>query len=339
MAGTYSPRAEGFGGIIVSRRPRSDTAFAAPAMVMRDSALRRKDRAIVYDKDWMAIDHRPASPYRGRVYVVSGVLDMVLPTRSWAETPTDLSDISILGLDFAVSRDDGKTFGPVRRIADSAFGPDLAVGRDGALDLVVPKMVHGASAIVHLRSTDGGTTFGPETAVATAPAGRVLGSALIAARPNGELLACWSESPAAGTGTSRIACAERRSGTWGHPTIGVSVPPRTTFAFPVLAGTDRGWYLLLHLIDSARTEVELRRSDGRSDFAPVARLASIPGLGLGRWCFARDCRFATDTLFMAGDYAGLAASGGRIAAAYVLPRPGGKLFGRAAVYLSLLTEP
>src|SRR5262249_52936284 len=157
----------------------------------------------------------------------------------------------------------------------------------------------GASAIVHLRSVDGGTTFGPEATVSTAPNGTVLGSAMIAARPNGELLACWSESPAGGTGARRLACAERRSGAWGRPTLGLPLPARTTFEFPVLAGSDRAWYLLVHLIDSTRTDVVLERSDGRSDFTPVARLASIPGLGRSRWCFDRGCRFATDTLFMA----------------------------------------
>ena len=55
----------------------------------------------------------------------------------------------------------------------------------------------------------------------------------------------------------------------------------------------------------------------------------LPQHRSGRFLQARD----------AGHYAALAGSGGRLAAAYVLPRSGGPLFGSAAVHVSLLTEP
>lgn len=67
----------------------------------------------------MTIDREPSSPHNGTVYVISGALDLKLPARSWSATPIDLSDIVMLGLDFTVSRDHGRSFGPPRRVADA----------------------------------------------------------------------------------------------------------------------------------------------------------------------------------------------------------------------------
>lgn len=340
MAGADEPKTDGLGGIIVSRRAKGDSSFGVPVQVMPDQLIPGADRALSYDKPWMTIDRHPSSPHNGTVYVIAGALDLKLPARSWSTTPIDMSDIVMLGLDFTVSRDDGQSFGPPRRVADSVFGADLAVSPTGSLEVVYPKITGGTSAISHLRSTDGGVTFEPPVEVVTANPGSTVGGPLVARRPDGDLMVCWSETSAE-RAIPRLRCAERRpGGGWASATAhGVVVPLGTTFAFPTLVGTAKAWYLLIHLIDSTRTEVALFRSLGGGAFSRVATLATIPGLGLPQWCFARQCRFERADLFMPGDYAALGVAGGQLAAAYVLPRPGGSLFGRAAVYLSTITEP
>ncbi len=275
---------------------------------MKDSAVSGTDRAITYDKPWMTIDREPASPHKGSVYLISGILDMDLPSRSWSQTPTSLSRITMLGLDFAVSQDGGRSFGPVRRLADSVFGSDLAVGPTGSLEVVYPKSSGGASAIIHLRSTDGGASFESPATIATGEGGGSVGGPMVASRPNGELLACWS-AHGPGPEPDRIRCAVRapRAGWNGQATLGVAVPAGVTSAFPTIAGTAKGWYLLMHLIGATQTETVLFRSDGRQDFTRIATLATVPGLGQQKWCFARDCRFDRNDLFMAGDYISLSA--------------------------------
>ena len=244
-------------------------------------------------------------------------------------------------MDFAVSRDDGRTFAPPRRIADSAFPADLAVSPSGSLEVVYSQSVGGGSAIVHLRSTDAGASFEPPARIATAGTRRSVGGPMVAARPNGELMACWAETSPAAVRRDRLRCAERRAGSdWAEgKSLAVSLPANAAYALPALVGTARAWYLLLYLIESAWTEVAVFRSTGRVDFSKLETLATAPGLGLSQWCLTRECKLSRHDRFTPGDYAALAGSGGRLAAAYVLPRSGGPLFGSAAVHVSLLTEP
>ena len=145
-----------------------------------------------------------------------------------------------------------------------------------------------------------------------------------------------------GRGSTRSAPVRRatRRERLGGGEIARRLPPgQRRYALPALVGTARAWYLLLYLIDSARTEVAVFRSTGRVDFSKLETLATAPGLGLSQWCLTRECKLSRHDRFTPGDYAALAGSGGRLAAAYVLPRSGGPLFGSGAVYVSLLTEP
>ena len=116
-------------------------------------------------------------------------------------------------------------------------------------------------------------------------------------------------------------------------------PAGAVHHFPSLVGTAKGWYLLLYLVNAEKTEVALFRTDGKADFTRLVTLGITPGLGRERWCMARACKFEGGGLFGAGDYMSLAAAGGRLVAAYVLPRPGEGPVGTAAVQVSVLEEP
>jgi len=338
MGGAADPRTDGLGGVWVARLPRDADEFDPPVLVLRDRLVGGSDRAVSYDKPWMAIDAKPSSPFPGSIYVLAAPLELDLPAIGWAETSTDLATLLFKGLDLTVSRDEGKTFDEPRTIDATGFGPDLVVTGDGALHAVFQRTLDGNAAVLHLRSTDGGATFEPAEPIATAEEGGSVGAPVLGTRRSGELMACWLERDADET-RDRLRCAAGGAGWAARPRLDVRVPDSATITLTRLAGGRNGWYLLAYLVGPGGTDVTLFRSDGAADFVELSRLASIPDLTPNRWCVTRDCRFNRVDLFLPGDYSALAVSGGRVAAAYVLPRPGGGLAGNAAVWVSTLDEP
>jgi hypothetical protein len=306
---------------------------------MRDKLGSTPGRTIGYDKPWMKIDVGASSPRRNYLYLTSGILDMDLPVESWSRTPVSLSQITMLGFDFAVSKDGGRTFGPVRRLVDSVFGSDLAIEPDGALNMVYLKVAGGRSIVLVIRSTDGGTTFGPPDTVATGNGLPSVGAPMIASRPNGEVMVCWAAERAAGV-PAAIFCAIRGSnGSWtGRQRLAVPLPAGVTPHLPTMTGGANGWYLLTYLLDDQKTETAIFRTDGSGDFSRFAPLASVPGLGIGKWCFDRDCRTHRDDLLMVGDYVSIATAGDRVVTATILPRTNERLVGQSAVWVSVLPQ-
>ena len=112
-------------------------------------------------------------------------------------------------------------------------------------------------------------------------------------------------------------------------------------AWVAIAGTDKGWYLLLYQVDESRTQVVLYRSEDGTAFTPVTILAANDSLGIDRMCInaVTPCRRTRPEQFALGDYVSLDAKGGRIAAAYVLPIRAGAKPDSASVYVSVLSEP
>jgi hypothetical protein len=237
----------------------------------------------------------------------------------------------------------------------------LAIGAGGALEMIYPRpvgVVGAADAIFHVRSTDGGATFGLPVKIVAAGRETTLELPTVAARPNGDLLVCWGQGALGGgrilpgysevparfrtdEHANQVRCAEKRAAhEWAPGQPALDLLAGTTPGWPTIAGTADGWYLLLYLADSKGTEVALFRSHG-GPFVKVATLATAPGLGPDRVCFSAvtSCARTQSDTFRPGDIVGLAAQGGRLAAAYVLPRPGKPLVGSGALYVSVVDEP
>src|SRR5439155_17407868 len=100
-----------------------------------------------------------------------------------------------------------------------------------------------------------GVSFERPVPIVTTTGDTMLELPTLAARPNGDLLTCWSEGQAGKSQviadysesparfrvdehTNRVRCAERRvTGSWvpGRPAIGL--PPSTTPGWPTIVGT------------------------------------------------------------------------------------------------------
>ena len=297
----------------------------------------------LYDKPWMTVDLRADSPRRGTVYMSAAELLMY-------ELPAKLGDpwkgplISRIYL--ATSRDDGRTFSAPVLVSDSAFAAQLAVTRGGALEVTYARLVNkqgSGDAVFHRRSTDGGASIGSADTVTIVAADTLLGHPVLATRPNGDLLSCWSQGVRADERTNQARCATRPAGgSWSRPTaVDTTLPPEVSEAWPAVVGTERGWYLTQYVVGTSRTDVLLYRSDDGASFERVALLASSEGLGTDRFCLhgASPCRRTRTDGFAIGDYVTLAAGGGRLAAAYILPRRAGARPDSASVYVSILPEP
>jgi hypothetical protein len=143
------------------------------------------------DKQWIAADWHPNSPYRGHVYLV------------W-----DLFTDTEGGVAFARSTDRGKSFEPFKFIGglDDAFlGPQIDIAPNG--DIYVVWVNFSASSLDWVKSSDGGVTFSkPARAVSISPMPGTL--------PNGTwrnvTLPTFAVSPK--TGTLLLSWADFRNG-------------------------------------------------------------------------------------------------------------------------------
>jgi hypothetical protein len=340
------------GGIFVGRRAAAGNGFSRSVLVVPN----RKDPAtgdeVIHDRPWMLVDRTSGSPYRGTVYLTVGTRP-IPAGKGLAPAPTGWNIV------LSTSKDDGRTFSPPRTIVDSAMYGQMATGPGGALEMVYPRpvgVVAEADGIFHVRSTDGGASFDRPVPIVVATGDTMLELPTIAARPNGDLLACWSEGVVgpshviAGYSTSparfridehanTVRCAERRgTGAWRAGRPAIALPPGTTAGWPTIAGNATGWYLLLYLSDASHTEVALFRSRGSEEFGKIATVATTPGLGVSHICFsaAAACMRSRSDDFRPGDVLAMVAEPDRLVAAYVLPRPGKPLVGSNALQVALV---
>lgn len=330
-------------GVFLSRAPAAlGEAAAAPVFLnWLDSAT---GATTMYDKDWLAVDRRPDSPHRGTVYLSTGALVMAaLPDKLGSPWKGPL----ISHLDLRASRDGGRTFGPTVTIAtDSAFGGQLAITPEGAVEATYARLVDmrgAATGVFHRRSTDGGSSFGPASPVVVMTGDTLLDSPVLAARPNGDLLACWSQGIRTDDRNNRVRCATRPAGgAWSMArAVDAALPAGAAEAWPAIAGTERGWYLAQFVVTEDRTEFVLYRSADGAGFERVAVLGGRDSLGLAHFCTnaVTPCRRSRPDGFTQGDYTALSVSGGRLAAAYVLPRVVTPKADSAAVHVTVMAEP
>jgi len=337
-------------GTFVSRFPRSPVLLAptsvAPVFLHSvDSAARRR---VIYDKPWLVVDHQLRSSHRGTIYVSSAAMTTGMGIAGGGRAWTIYASRLVL----AASRDGGRTFGAPVVVADSSFGGELAVGANGALETTYLHLIGGRTdgagdAVLHRRSTDGGKSFGPPVSVATLKGDSILDLPSLGARPNGDLMACWSQWSRTDESHNQVRCATRTAGAaWSTPHgIDAALPPGTAAGWPAVVGTESGWYVMTYVTGRTRTEVVLLRSADGATFSNVATLAGAEGLGNDRFCLTAvsTCHRKEKGKFSIGEYVSLDARRGRIAAAYVLPRPDSVSTrarrGTPAVYVTTLAEP
>lgn len=274
----------------------------------------------VSDKPWIAVDRRPSSPFFGNLYVAWTRVSVRMDTDPFSVTRK---------LVLSYSGDQGQSFSSEVFIADEGMGAQLAVRRDGALDVVwlsVTEIDGGGeiAEILHARSIDGGHTFSQPGIIDSAPdTTETFDLPTLAHDNEGNLLACWSRGGIDESSIWTIWCSHLEVGSgWSEPSATAHPAPGTTSGYPAVAWRSDDWWLLNYEADSTATTVLLSRSTDGHSFTVSHTLARVP---LTRIEFCQSamlpCRRDLQK-FTPGDYIKLAATRNELAAAYVLPRLG-----------------
>jgi hypothetical protein len=302
LAIRFYPDRNRFDSVIgVRRSDDGGGAFGPPALAVRDEGPGLPEEATFppdvtwNDKDWLAVDRRSGTLYEG-----------------WNRIRTRFAGQSSR---IAVSRstDGGATFSPPLLLSPPrgvTTGPQVAVRGDGAVEVAwvgSPRPVAHGDVFVAV-SHDGGITFGaPRRVGRVDDIGRTAYDLAALAATGSTSLACWGSA-------GRARCARAVGDTWRAPRL---VDRHLGGLHDLIAVTadDAGRYWLgMYAIGRRGTTVRLYRSaDAGRTFRFVRILARRPYAAGG---------FLPGSGVRTGDYFGLAAVGGRVTAAYVLPRRG-----------------
>ena len=287
------------------------------------------------DKPWIGVDDGEESPHRGNVYVAWTRFDVY-----GSPDPRHQSHIW-----FSRSRDGARTFATPVQVSDT---PGDAKDSDGTVEGVVPSV--GVKGEVYLawagpvglafdRSLDGGYTFGVDKVITNLPGGWDLPQPGIT-RHNGMPVTAVDHSRDASRGTVYVNWIDERNGdtdvfvtssrdggvTWGAP-VRVNDDPR---------GNKRAQLFTWMAVDPADGSVNVvfldrRDSDATENAVTVARSVD-GGKTFTNHRVNRPPFPSNDALFY-GDYLGLDAHGGRVAAIYpvVVDTPKGLIL-EAAVF-------
>jgi hypothetical protein len=274
------------------------------------------------DREALAVDTQPTSPYRGHIYL------------AWLRA--DVREASNVVL--ARSVDGGRSFEAQRYLGgrNGAAQSKLLLDADGTVHVLWVHLFRfdpnaedkeaAGTGIFHAVSVDGGETF-EERGVVVSHGGADRVSILEAAiAPDGALLAVWPEADdvAQERGIQRrqtLKFAYSPDGKeWSKAATLLEPSPDTSQGLPAVAATDDGWHVLFYESDNVRTTVKIASSPfGEPRFRPTHDLASrqfsyqdFNLLGSPEQSFASD-------MVRVGDYIGLAGSGSTLAAAFVLP--------------------
>ncbi len=155
------------------------------------------------DKEWIAVDHNPASPFRDRVYVTYTRFIFNPVNGRYVQSPIAAS----------FSSDGGQTFSTPQLIVGNVLygqGSRPVVGPDGTVYVFWDASTRLATldSIWVVKSTDGGVTWSKPIAISTlvdiipinGTAFRVNSYPAAAAAPNGDLYVAWSSLVSNSTG-------------------------------------------------------------------------------------------------------------------------------------------
>jgi len=270
------------------------------------------------DKPWIGVDDADDSPHRGNVYVAWTRFDVY-----GSADPAHKSHIWL-----ARSRDGARTFTPPVQVSDS---PGDAKDSDGTVEGVVPSVgvngeVYvawaGPKGLVFDRSLDGGYTFGADTVIGTMPGGWDIPLPGMT-RHNGMPVTAVDHSRGPNRGTVYINWIDERNGdadvflassrdagkTWS-PSMRVNDDPK---------GNKRPQLFTWMAVDPSDGSINIvfldrRDSEGTHNAVTVARSTD----GGKTFVNHRVNRppFPSDDKTFYGDYLGIDAHGGRIAAIY-----------------------
>jgi hypothetical protein len=181
--------------------------------------------------------------------------------------------------------------------------------------------------LYHRTSKDGGQTFSPAESIVPEGEKQWCDQPALTVTPSGGLFACWIQSSM--TTPSRVfgSIFDEVTG-WSHPVaLETGLPENTEIAYPAVAASEAGLFVLAFKAETEKTSVVLYRStDGGLSFQPFKVLGERH-FGSDDFCSSAKnesdlaCRFnQLKGYFQPGDYVGLAAHGQRIATAFVLTR-------------------
>jgi hypothetical protein len=275
------------------------------------------------DKPWLGVDRAAASPHRGNIYVAWTRFDVYGSTN-----PLHRSHIML-----SRSRDGGRTFSTAIEISD-----DMGDARDsdntveGAVPVSGPNgdvliAWAGPKGIVFDRSTDGGWTFGKDVVVSATPGGWDLPVPGLE-RHNGMPVTAVDLSAGPRKGTVYVNWIDERNGDL-DVFVASSTDNGHTWSTPVRVNDDGPGaaqmftWMAVDPVDGAINLVFHDRRGQSGTMTGVTMARSIDGgktfvnypLAVG----AFECCDKRTTFF--GDYNGIDAHGGRIAAAFPVLSP------------------
>lgn len=195
-----------------------------------------KSPATVNDKEWIAVDHNPTSPFRDRVYVTWTRFLFNPHNGAYTQSP----------IFFASSSDGGRTFTSPKSIVGNVLygqGSRPVVGPDGSLYVFWDGSTRLATtdSTYMVKSTDGGASWSAPRKVAdlneTEPPVdtefRVNSFPAAAAAPNGDLYATWTTDTEP-TGSVAVYSKSTNGGnTWSAPAPVFQPATRTPIGYPV----------------------------------------------------------------------------------------------------------
>lgn len=187
------------------------------------------------DKEWIAVDHNAASPFRDRIYVTWTRFLFNAHNGAYTQSP----------IFFATSSDGGQTFSTPTAISGNVLysqGSRPVVAPNG--DLYV--FWNGATRLASLdstymvKSTDGGATWSAPLSISTLnnstplhdTAFRVNSYPAAAAAPNGDLYAVWTTVMSGGS-VAVYSKSTNSGATWTAPARVFAAADRTPIGYPV----------------------------------------------------------------------------------------------------------
>jgi hypothetical protein len=312
--GIRVPRPDRASSGIYIRTSRDGIAWNDPVAV-----IDHLNTAIPFeDKPWVGVDDADESPHRGNVYVAWTRFDVY-----GSDDPSHESHIW-----FARSRDGARTFTPPIQVSDS---PGDARDSDGTVEGVVPSVgvngeVYvawaGPKGLVFDRSLDGGYTFGSDTVIGTMPGGWDIPLPGIT-RHNGMPVTAVDHSRGPNRGAVYVNWIDERNGdadvflassrdageTWSSP-VRVNDDPK---------GNKRPQLFTWVAVDPSDGSINVVFLD-RRDTAGAHNAITVARSTDGGKTFVNHRvnrpPFASNDKVFYGDYLGIDAHGGRVAAIY-----------------------